>query len=65
MSSMNTTINLSSSGMKTEFMRYMKCAGAFINPKDMRRYSKRPYLVVKVVLGISSARILVYLQHES
>jgi hypothetical protein len=36
-------------------MRYVKCAGAFVNPKDMTRYSKRPYLVVKVVLGISSA----------
>jgi hypothetical protein len=31
--------NLSNSDMNTEFMRYMKCAGAFINPKDMTRYS--------------------------
>jgi hypothetical protein len=29
----------SNSGMKTKFMRYMKCVGAFINPNDMRRYS--------------------------
>jgi hypothetical protein len=54
MSSMNTMTNLSSSSMKTEFMRYMKCAGAFVNPNNMTRYSKRPFLVVKAVLGISS-----------
>jgi hypothetical protein len=54
MPSMNTTTNLSSSGMKTKFMRYMKCAGAFVNPNYMTRYSKRPYLIVKAVLGISS-----------
>jgi hypothetical protein len=45
--------------MKTEFIRYMKCAGTFVNPNDMTRYSKRPYLVVKVVLGISSESILI------
>jgi hypothetical protein len=39
MSSMNTTMNWSNSSMKTEFMRYMKCAGTFINPNDMTRYS--------------------------
>ena len=39
MSSMNTTTNLSNSGMKTEFMRYMKNAGALVRPKDMTRYS--------------------------
>jgi hypothetical protein len=38
MSSMNTTTNLSNSDMNTEFMRYMKCAGAFVSPKDMTRY---------------------------
>jgi hypothetical protein len=37
----------------------MKCAGAFVNPNDMTRYSKRPYLVVNAVLGISSARIFI------
>jgi hypothetical protein len=52
---MNTTTNLSSSDMKMKFKRYMKCASAFINPNDMTRYSKRPYLIVKAVLGISSA----------
>jgi hypothetical protein len=55
MSSMNTMANWSNSGMKTEFMRYMKCVSALVNPKDMTRYSYRPYLIVKVVLGISSA----------
>jgi hypothetical protein len=39
MSSMKTTTNLNNSGMNTEFMRYMKCAGAFVNAKDMTRYS--------------------------
>ena len=38
-SSMNTTTNLSNSGMKTEFMRYMKNAGALMRPKGMTRYS--------------------------
>jgi hypothetical protein len=32
----------------------MKCAGAFVNPKDMIRYSYNPYLVEKAMLGISS-----------
>jgi hypothetical protein len=32
----------------------MKYVGAFVNPKDMTRYSYNPYLVEKVVLGISS-----------
>jgi hypothetical protein len=50
---MNTTINLSNFGMKTEFMRYMKKAGAFVRPKDMTRYSYSPYLVEKAVLGMS------------
>jgi hypothetical protein len=45
--------------MKTEFMRYMKCGGVFVNPNDMTRYSKRPYLVVKAILGISLAQILI------
>jgi hypothetical protein len=39
MSSMKTMTNLSNSGMKIEFMRYMKCDGAFVNPNDMTRYS--------------------------
>ena len=34
MSSMNTTTNLSSSGMKTEFIMYIKYAGALVRPKD-------------------------------
>ena len=59
MSSMNTTTNLSNSGMKTEFMRYMKNAGALVRPKDMTRYSYIPYVVEKVVFGISCGRILI------
>jgi hypothetical protein len=31
--------NLLSSCMKTEFMRYMKYAGALVRPNDMTRYS--------------------------
>jgi hypothetical protein len=31
---MKTTTNLSNSSINTEFMRYMKCVGAFVNPKD-------------------------------
>jgi len=46
--------------MKTEFMRYMKCAGAFVRSKDMTRYSYNPYLVEKAVLGISSGQIYPY-----
>jgi hypothetical protein len=41
--------------MNIEFMRYMKCAGAFINPNDMNRYSYNSYIIVKAVLGISLA----------
>ena len=48
-SSMNTT-NLSSSSIKTKFMRYMKNAGALVRPKDMTRYSYNPYLVEKLSL---------------
>jgi hypothetical protein len=55
MSSMKTMMNLTNSGMKTEFIRYMKCAGAFVNPNDMTRYSYRPYLVEKALMGISWA----------
>jgi hypothetical protein len=51
---MKTTTNLSNSGINIEFIKYIKCAGAFINPKDMIRYSYNPYLVEKAVLGISS-----------
>ena len=49
MSLMNTTTNLSNSSMKTEFMRYMKNAGALVRPKDMTRYLYSPYLVEKAV----------------
>jgi hypothetical protein len=55
MSSMNNTTNWSNFGMKIEFIRYMKCAGAFVNLIDMTIYSYKPYLLVKAILGISSA----------
>jgi hypothetical protein len=54
-SSLKKTTNLSCSGMKIEFMRYMNYAGAFVNLNGMTRYSDRPYIIEKVVLGISSA----------
>jgi hypothetical protein len=38
----------------------MKYAGAFVNPNDITRYSYNPYLVEKVVFGISLARILIW-----
>jgi hypothetical protein len=50
---MKTTTNLSSSDMKTEFIKYMKGASALVRPKDMTKYSYRPYRVVKAVFGIS------------
>jgi hypothetical protein len=49
--------NLSNSGIKTEFIRYVKWAGAFVNLKDITKYSNNPYRVVNAVLGISSGRI--------
>jgi hypothetical protein len=49
-----------SSGIKIEFMRYMKYGGTFVNPNDITRYSYNPYLVEKAVFGISLARILIW-----
>jgi hypothetical protein len=57
MSSMKTTTNLSNSGMNTEFIKYVNWAGAFVNPKDMTKYSNNPYRVVNAFLGISLGRI--------
>jgi hypothetical protein len=54
MSLMNTTTNLSNSDMNTEFIRYMKYAGALVSKNDITKYSYNPYLVKKVVLGTSS-----------
>ena len=45
--------------IKTEFMRYMKNAEALVRPKDMTRYSYSPYLVEKVIFGISCGLILI------
>jgi hypothetical protein len=50
---------LSNSGMNTEFIRYMKSAGALVSPNDITKYSYNPYLVEKVVLGTSPGRILI------
>ena len=55
----DTTTNLSSSGIKTEFIRCMKKAGALVRPKDITRYSYNPYLIEKVVFGISCGLILI------
>jgi hypothetical protein len=60
MSSMNTIMNLSNSGINTEFIRYINYAGAFIKPKDMTRYSYKPYLVENIVLAISCGLILIW-----
>jgi hypothetical protein len=60
MSSMNTITNLSNSGINIEFIKYIKYAGAFVKPKDMTRYSYRPYLVENAVLGISCGLILIW-----
>jgi hypothetical protein len=59
MSSMKTTINLSSSSKNTEFLKYMKCAGALVSPNDITKYAYNPYLVEKAILGMSSGRILI------
>jgi hypothetical protein len=56
---MKTMTNLSNSGMNTEFIRYMKCAGALVSPNDITKYSYNPYLVEKAVLGMSSGQILI------
>jgi hypothetical protein len=37
------------------FIKYMKKAGAFVNPKDMTVYSYIPYLVMNVVFGMYEA----------
>jgi hypothetical protein len=34
---------------------YIKYAGALVKPNDMTVYSYKPYLVVKVVFGMSEA----------
>jgi hypothetical protein len=44
-------------GINTEFIRYVKWAGAFVSPKDITKYSNNPYHVVNGVFGISSGQI--------
>jgi hypothetical protein len=56
---MKTTTNLSNSGIKTVFIRYMKYAGVFVKPKDITRYSYNPYLVEKAVFGTSCGLIFI------
>jgi hypothetical protein len=53
MSSKKTTTNLSNSGINTEFIKYVKWAEAFVNSKDITKYSNNPYRVVNAVLGVS------------
>jgi hypothetical protein len=50
MSSMKTMTNLSNSGMNMEFIRYMKCAGALVNPND------NPILIQPIPGGEGSVR---------
>jgi hypothetical protein len=59
MLSMKAITNLFNSGMNTEFIRYMKCAGALVSPNDIIKYSYNPYLVEKEILETSSRRILI------
>jgi hypothetical protein len=54
---MKTTTNLSNSGINTEFIKNVKWARAFVNPKDIIKYSNSPYRIVNAVLGISSGRM--------
>jgi hypothetical protein len=42
----------------TLFIKYIKKASAFVNPKNMTVYSYSPYLVINVVFGISKDQIL-------
>jgi hypothetical protein len=52
---MNTITNLSKNSMNTLFIRYIKYAGALVNPNDITVYSYRPYPIVNAILGISDA----------
>jgi hypothetical protein len=54
MLSMNTTTNWSRYFMNTLFIRFIKYAGALVNPNNITKNSYNAYLVVKVVLGTSS-----------
>jgi hypothetical protein len=44
--------------MNTLFIRYMKYAGAFVNPNNITMNSYSPYLVMNVVFSISTGQIL-------
>jgi hypothetical protein len=44
--------------MNTLFIKYMKYYGAFVKPNDMTMNSYSPYLVIKVVFGMSEGWIL-------
>jgi hypothetical protein len=59
MLSMRTMTNLSNSVMNTEFIRYMKCAGALVSPNVITKYSYNLYLVENAVLRISFGWILI------
>jgi hypothetical protein len=53
-----TTTNLSRNSMNTLFIIFMKYDGALVRPNGITVYSYEPYLVTKVVLGISYSLIL-------
>jgi hypothetical protein len=57
---MKTMTSLSNSSMNTEFISYMKCAGALVSPNNITKYSYNSYLVENAVLGISSRWILIW-----
>jgi hypothetical protein len=42
---------LSSSGINTKFIRYVKWAGALVNPKGISSYSNSPYRVERELFG--------------
>jgi hypothetical protein len=48
---MNTMTNLSCYSMKTLFIRYIKEAGALVNPNDIPVNSCMPYLETNAVFG--------------
>jgi hypothetical protein len=59
MSLINIMTNLSNFDMNTEFISYMKYAGALMSANDITKYSYNPYLVEKAVLGTSSRHIII------
>jgi hypothetical protein len=44
--------------MNTQFIKYMKKAGAFVRPNDITVNSYSPYLVMNAIFGMSEGQIL-------